>query len=171
MEYDVVVAFGSGSDAEEGKKSDLHKIFEIAKIRWKLMHASAHRHPDDLREECRKLYSAGTRVFIGFVGLKPDLPAAIAAAVPGAVVIGVAKTMPELGALDPAGSLATMPPGTPVAVAGFNAFGLTNAALLAWQVLAIGNPSMEAELLAFKAGYKAGPNMDVPIDTLRKPEK
>lgn len=169
--YDVVVVLGSPSDADEAQKSDLHAIFSTAKIRWKLMYASAHRHPDDLRLACSDLYVAGTRLFIGMVGLKPDLPAAIASAVPGAVVIGVARTTPSLGALDPAGSIATMPPGTPVAVAGYNAVGLTNAAILVWEILAIGRPARERALLEFKAGYKAGPELDVPTDALRKPTK
>jgi len=165
---DVVLVLGSRTDLPVATGSDIYQIFEFAGIEWQLAFFSAHRHPEELMKYLRDRWAEGTSVFIAAVGLKPDLPAAIAAYLPAAVVIGVAKTTPELGVADPASSIVAMPPGKPVLVAGYNSVGLTNAALGAWQVLSVGKRARQDQLAEFLKAYKTGPDSDVPIEAAKK---
>lgn len=166
--FDVCVVIGSQSDVTGAQRSDLYRIFDEAEVHWELTAASAHRHPVWLQKYCKQRFQEGTRIFIAFVGMKPDLAPAIAAVVPAAVVIAVAKTMPDLGVNDPAGSIMTMPPGTPLACAGYNGPGLTNAALLAVQLLGLREPSLSDWVEKFKENYKPGPLAGLDHNLLKR---
>ena len=64
-------------------------------------------------------------------------------------VIGIPIDNPPLGGLDALLSIVQMPSGIPVATVAID--GARNAALLAVQILALGDPALLAKMLAFKA--------------------
>ena len=83
----------------------------------------------------------------------------MAAALPGTVaahatlpVIGVPIKGGALDGLDALLAIAQMPPGVPVATVGLN--GSRNAAVLAVQILALGDPDLRAKLAQFKDDFE-----------------
>jgi 5-(carboxyamino)imidazole ribonucleotide mutase len=90
----------------------------------------------------------GVRVIIAGAGGAAHLPGVIAAATP-LPVIGVPIRSNALKGLDSLLSIVQMPSGIPVATVAID--GARNAALLAVQILALGDPALLAKMLAFKA--------------------
>lgn len=136
MSPDVLIVMGSKSDAEVGKKAA--SVLSDFGVDHKMVVASAHRTPDHLRELVR---SSDAKVFIAIAGLSAALPGTIAAYTTKPV-IGV----PVSGKvnLDSILSITQMPPGIPVAAVGLDRG--ENAALLAVQMLALGDEDLAAQL-------------------------
>jgi 5-(carboxyamino)imidazole ribonucleotide mutase len=141
---EVLIILGSKSDLEIGNKalSTLEKLG----IGAKLTIASAHRTPDVVIDLVGK---SSAKVFIAIAGLSAALPGFVAAHT-NKPVIGV----PVSGKvnLDSILSITQMPPGIPVAAVGLDAG--ENAAVLAAQMLAIGNPSFGRALDAYRRGIR-----------------
>ena len=136
MAPDVLIVLGSKTDAEVGKKAQaILKEFGIA---HEIIVSSAHRTPDELQ---RIVKASDAKVFIAIAGLSAALPGTIAAHTIRPV-IGV----PVSGKLnlDAILSVSQMPPGVPVAAVGLDRG--ENAALLAVQVLALGDDGLERKL-------------------------
>ncbi|MGA2865324.1 MAG: 5-(carboxyamino)imidazole ribonucleotide mutase [Verrucomicrobiota bacterium] len=109
---------------------------------------SAHRTPRDLLRYALGARKRGVRVIIAGAGGAAHLPGVIAAATP-LPVIGVPIRSNALKGLDSLLSIVQMPSGIPVATVAID--GARNAALLAVQILALGDPALLAKMLAFKA--------------------
>jgi phosphoribosylaminoimidazole carboxylase PurE protein len=108
---------------------------------------SAHRAPDLLFRFVGEAEGRGVRVFIAGAGGAAHLPGVVAAKtiLP---VIGVPIPTQVAGGLDSLLSIVQMPKGIPVATVAIG--GAENAALLAAEILALGDADLRGRLLAFR---------------------
>ena len=108
---------------------------------------SAHRDPHGLESYVSSARERGLRLIIAGAGGAAHLPG-VTAAFTILPVIGVPIQGKSLDGLDSLLSIVQMPPGVPVATVGINA--ARNAGLLAVQILAVGDESLQTALAAFK---------------------
>lgn len=108
---------------------------------------SAHRNPAAVSEWASGAREAGLQVLIAGAGRAAHLPGVVAAHTP-LPVIGVPCLSDHLGGADALYSIVQMPPGVPVATVGLD--GGKNAAILAAQILALGDEELAARLDAFR---------------------
>ena len=109
---------------------------------------SAHRSPDLLYRYAETAKSRGIRVIIAGAGGAAHLPGMLAAKTP-LPVIGVPMPTKALDGIDSLLSIAQMPRGIPVATVAIG--NAENAALLAVEILAIGDPALAERLDAYRA--------------------
>jgi len=149
---DVVIFIGSASDLEVVKDGlDLLKKFGVG---FALEVTSAHRSPERTIALIRKYEAENAEVFIAVAGKAAHLGGVVAAHTVRPV-IGVPVESGGLGGLDALLSTAQMPKGVPVATMGTGKAGAANAALLAIQILAIGNEALRAKLVEHKKAMAA----------------
>jgi phosphoribosylaminoimidazole carboxylase PurE protein len=110
---------------------------------------SAHRNPDKTAEFARSARKNGIKVFIAGAGMSAHLPGAIAA-VTTLPVIGVPLANSPLSGLDSLHSIVQMPTGVPVATMSIDRAGAKNAAILAAQILSLGDKGLQRKLRAYK---------------------
>lgn len=128
-----------------GSKSDLpvlegaREILEKFGVKYEMKVLSAHRTPYETKEYIQAAEKAGTQVFIGAAGKAAHLPGVIASYTTKPV-IGIPIKTSDLGGMDSLLSIVQMPSGIPVATVAIN--GSANAALLAVQMLALGDPAL-----------------------------
>jgi 5-(carboxyamino)imidazole ribonucleotide mutase len=108
---------------------------------------SAHRTPRDLERYAGTALARGLRVIIAGAGGAAHLPGVSAAFTP-LPVIGVPIESKALKGLDSLLSIVQMPSGIPVATVAIG--GARNAGLLAVQILAVGDATLQKKFLAFK---------------------
>lgn len=149
MNPTVSIIMGSTSDLPVMEKAaqllnDMHVPFEINAL-------SAHRTPEAVEEFAKNARSRGIQVIIAAAGMAAALPGVIAAntTLP---VIGVPIKGSVLDGVDALYSIIQMPPGIPVATVAIN--GAMNAAILAIQMLALGNAELAENLARYKEGLK-----------------
>ena len=106
--------------------------------------------PDEVAEFARGAEERGVRVIIAAAGMAAHLCGVIAS-MTTLPVIGVPIDA-SLEGLDALLAIVQMPPGIPVATVGVNA--AQNAALLAAQMLALGDPEIAQRVRAQKASLK-----------------
>ena len=112
---------------------------------------SAHRTPAAVEEFARGAESRGLKVIIAGSGMAAALPGVIAASTTLPVIGVPIKGM--LDGLDAMLSIIQMPPGIPVATVGVN--GAQNAAILACQIMALGDKDIAKKVADYKAGLGA----------------
>ena len=139
----VKVLMGSGSDADV-MASTVRTLRDLG-ITCDMTVASAHRSPDRVQRVIREALDQGVQVFVVGAGAAAHLAGVVAAhtTIP---VIGVPIDSSPLGGFDALLSTVQMPPGVPVATVAVGKAGATNAAVLAAQILAVGEPSIRARL-------------------------
>lgn len=138
-----------------GSSSDLNLIQETVNIlkefglSYSLNIASAHRTTEHLNQCIEGAISAGVKVFIAAAGMSAALPGVIASQtiLP---VIGVPVDGKSLYGLDSLFSIAQMPKGVPVATVALGKTGAINAAILAVQIVAIGDDNLKEKLKRYK---------------------
>ena len=139
----VQILIGSSSDEEIVRSSKMSDTLRDIGIEVRGAAYSAHRNADELtvfvREHC-----ADVDVFIAVAGMAAALPGAIAAITRASKLV-IAVPLDEDG-ID---SCLYMPPGVPVALAGVGKAGLKNAALIAAQVLGIGDLETRNQLVVY----------------------
>ena len=124
------------------------KWLEEQEIPFEVNALSAHRTPEAVEKFAREAKGRGLRVIIAGAGMAAALPGVIAAST-SLPVIGVPiKGM--LDGLDAMLSIIQMPPGIPVATVGVN--GAQNAAILAAEMMALGDESIARKVENWKAG-------------------
>ena len=111
---------------------------------------SAHRTPDETAEWARTAEQRGLRILIAAAGGAAHL-AGVVAAHSLLPVLGVPMQAWSLDGLDSLLAIAQMPRGIPVATLAIGSAGATNAALLAVEILALGNPELRQQLAEFRA--------------------
>jgi phosphoribosylaminoimidazole carboxylase PurE protein len=116
---------------------------------------SAHRKPEKAREYGLEAEKRGLKVIIAAAGYAAHLPGVLASwtTLP---VIGVPLPTSELKGVDALLSISQMPGGVPVACVGIGPSGAKNAALLAAQILAIGNKEIRAAYRKYKQELARG---------------
>ncbi|WP_293964512.1 5-(carboxyamino)imidazole ribonucleotide mutase [uncultured Porphyromonas sp.] len=144
----VSVIMGSTNDLPIMQRAA--KQLEALEIPFELLALSAHRTPDEVAAFARGAEERGVRVIIAAAGMAAHLCGVIAS-MTTLPVIGVPIDA-SLEGLDALLAIVQMPPGIPVATVGVNA--AQNAALLAAQMLALGDPEIAQRVRVQKASLK-----------------
>jgi len=144
----VSIIMGSTSDLPVMEKAcqqldQLQVPFEVNAL-------SAHRTPQAVEQFAAGAKERGIRVIIAAAGMAAALPGVIAAQTTLPVIGVPIKGM--LDGLDALLSIVQMPPGIPVATVAVN--GALNAAILAAQMLAVGDANLRQKLADYKANLK-----------------
>ena len=143
----VQILMGSDSDAPVMQRTvDQLRAFGIE---CGMTVASAHRSPDRVQRLIREAREDGVAVFIVGAGAAAHL-AGVVAAHATQPVIGVPIDSSPLKGWDALLATVQMPPGVPVATVSVGAAGATNAAVLAAQILAVGDARIAAVLGEYK---------------------
>ncbi len=123
-------------------------LLTLLQVPSELRVVSAHRSPDLLYRYAETARERGIRVLIAGAGGAAHLPGMLAAktALP---VIGVPMPTKALDGIDSLLSIVQMPRGIPVATVAIG--NAENAALLAVEILALGDPALAARLDAYRA--------------------
>jgi len=148
MDPKVSIIMGSTSDLPVMEVAA--KFLNDMKIPFEMNALSAHRTPEKVEEFAKNAHSRGIRVIIAAAGMAAHLPGVIAA-MTTLPVIGV-PIKASLEGLDSLLAIVQMPPGIPVATVGIN--GAQNAAILAAEILATGDPELHQKLVSFKEDLK-----------------
>lgn len=136
---------GSTSDMPVMEKAC--KFLNDIKVPFEVNALSAHRTPDAVEDFAKSAAQRGIKVIIAGAGMAAALPGVIAASTTLPVIGVPIKGM--LDGLDAMLSIIQMPPGIPVATVGVN--GAMNAAILATEMLALGDAAVAARLGDYKA--------------------
>ena len=149
MQPRVSIIMGSTSDMPVMEKAA--KFLDEWEIPFELVALSAHRTPAEVEQFARTAKERGVEVIIAGAGMAAALPGVIAAntTLP---VIGVPIKGSVLDGVDALYSILQMPPGIPVATVAIN--GAMNAAILAVQMMALGDKSLAGKLAAYKESLK-----------------
>jgi len=146
----VAVIMGSISDFDTVKPAcDLLKQLGVP---WEAHVYSAHRSPEEAREFAASARNNGFGALIAAAGKAAHLAGALAAQTT-LPVIGIPVKSSALDGLDALLSTVQMPPGIPVATVAID--GAENAAWLAAEVLAVGDPDLAALLQEKRAAMHA----------------
>ncbi len=149
----VAIFLGSDSDFEVIKDGlDLLREFEVP---FHLEVTSAHRSPERTVRLVREAEAGGAELFIAVAGKAAHL-AGVVAAHTVRPVIGVPVESAALAGLDALFSTVQMPKGIPVATVALGKHGGANAALLAVEILALGDAALREKLLGYRAKMAAG---------------
>lgn len=144
----VLILIGSDSDAPIMQSAvDLLKELGIS---CEMTVASAHRSPARVHKLLEEAPSRGVKIFIVGAGAAAHL-AGMVAAHTTRPVIGVPIDSSALKGLDALLSTVQMPPGVPVATVSIGKPGAVNSAVLAAQILAVGDRAIAARLEQYKA--------------------
>jgi phosphoribosylamine---glycine ligase len=143
----VLILMGSDSDAPV-MQAAVEALNEFG-ISSEMTVASAHRSPARVMRLVEDAPARGVKVFIVGAGAAAHLGGVVAAhtILP---VIGVPIDSSALKGLDALLSTVQMPPGVPVATVSIGKPGATNAAVLAAQILAVGDTAMADKLNLYK---------------------
>ena len=142
----VGIIVGSRSDIEVAQRAAA--VLDELAVEAEIRVISAHRAPDLLGRFVGSAPERGIRVFIAIAGLAAHLPGVVASQTT-LPVIGVAMPGGVADGLDALLAIVQMPKGVPVAAVGVG--NGENAALLAAQILAVGDPALGARLAARRA--------------------
>ena len=145
MKAIVSVIMGSTSDLPVMEKAC--QFLNDMKIPFEVNALSAHRTPEAVERFAVSAEGRGIKVIIAAAGMAAALPGVIAANTTLPVIGVPIKGM--LDGLDSLLSIVQMPPGIPVATVGVN--GALNAAILATEILALGDTLIASRLAEYKA--------------------
>jgi len=137
----VSIIMGSTSDLPVMEKAC--KWLEEQEIPFEVNALSAHRTPDAVETFAKEAKGRGVKVIIAAAGMAAALPGVIALPVIGVPIKGM------LDGLDALLSIVQMPPGIPVATVGVN--GAQNAAILAAEMIALGDEAIAKKIDNWKA--------------------
>lgn len=144
----VSIIMGSTSDLPIMKKAA--DLLEEMQVPFEIQALSAHRTPQEVEKFATECEDRGVQVIIAAAGMAAHLCGVIASMTP-LPVIGVPISA-SLQGLDALLAIVQMPPGIPVATVGIDAS--LNAALLAVQILSVGDPELRARFKAYKRNLK-----------------
>jgi 5-(carboxyamino)imidazole ribonucleotide mutase len=147
----VGIVMGSESDLPVMEKAGT--VLDRFEVEFEIEVMSAHRKPARVSEYATSAVDRGLKVIIAGAGLAAHLPGVVAAhtTLP---VIGVPLYQESLSGADALYSCVQMPPGVPVATVAIG--GAKNAAVLAVQMLAVGDDDLVDKLAAFKREMSEG---------------
>lgn len=125
-------------------------FFDEMEIPFEINALSAHRTPEEVESFAKGAAERGVQVIIAGAGMAAALPGVVAASTTLPVIGVPIKGM--LDGLDALLSIVQMPPGIPVATVGVN--GALNAAILAAQMIALGDSTLAQRLVQYKESLK-----------------
>ncbi|NCC74857.1 MAG: 5-(carboxyamino)imidazole ribonucleotide mutase [Clostridia bacterium] len=138
-----------GSDSDYPVMEACFKTLRDFGVPFDATVCSAHRTPDRAAELAKSAAAEGFGVIIAAAGLAAHLPGVLAA-MTTLPVIGVPIHGGALNGLDALYAIVQMPSGIPVATVAID--GAANAAILAVQMLSLGDPGLMDKLADHKAG-------------------
>jgi 5-(carboxyamino)imidazole ribonucleotide mutase len=124
------------------------KFLGTMEIPFEIKALSAHRTPDLVASFASEAASRGIEVIIAAAGGAAHLPGVIAASTVLPVVGVPIRSSNSIDGVDSLYSIVQMPSGIPVATVAID--GAQNAAILACQILAVGDAKLRARLVEFK---------------------
>jgi len=148
MNPKVSILMGSTSDLPVMKKAA--ELLNEFKIPFEINALSAHRTPAEVAEFVSSAPARGVKVFIAAAGMAAHLPGVVAS-LTTLPVIGV-PINGSVDGMDALLAIVQMPPGIPVATVAID--GAMNAAILAVQMLALGDAEIAAQMATFKIDLK-----------------
>ena len=131
-------------DVVVGRDVDTLDDFDVS---YEMRVLSAHRTPGKMKSYAETAHERGVEVIIAGAGGAAHLPGMIAASTP-LPVIGVPVKTSKLNGVDSLLSIVQMPGGVPVGSVAINA--ADNAALLAVQILGVGDDDLRQKMIAYK---------------------
>ena len=141
----VGILMGSDSDLEVMKEAA--KVLDEMGVGNEVRVISAHRTPRQAADYAEAAEGRGLSVVIAGAGGAAHLAGVIAAFTPLPVIAVPIKTL-SLQGLDSLLAMVQMPPGVPVATVAID--GAKNAGILAAQIVAVGDPKVRMEVVAYK---------------------
>ncbi|GHU14715.1 N5-carboxyaminoimidazole ribonucleotide mutase [Betaproteobacteria bacterium] len=144
----VSIIMGSTSDLPVMEKAA--KLLDEMEIPFEIQALSAHRTPTEVEAFAKGAKGRGVKVIIAAAGMAAHLCGVIAS-MTTLPVIGVPINS-SLDGMDALLAIVQMPPGIPVATVGIN--GALNAAILAVQILSVGDESHQIKLANYKEDLK-----------------
>jgi phosphoribosylaminoimidazole carboxylase PurE protein len=153
MSFTVAILSGSPSDSDA--IDVCAKQLEDLGVPYERRVLSAHRQGERLRGFVAEAEAQGCSVFICMAGMAAHLPGVVAS-LTTKPVLGVPLKGGLLDGLDALLSVVQMPKGVPVATLAVGKAGARNAALLAAQILALGDESVARRYEAFRAALAEG---------------
>ncbi len=144
----VSIIMGSTSDLPVMEKAA--RQLEALEIPFEMLALSAHRTPEEVATFASEAEGRGVKVIIAAAGMAAHLCGVVASMTP-LPVIGV-PIKASLDGMDALLAIVQMPPGIPVATVAID--GAQNAALLAAQMLSLGDADLMTRLKAFKESLK-----------------
>jgi 5-(carboxyamino)imidazole ribonucleotide mutase len=145
----VAVIYGSVTEHET--MSQVGAMLARFRVTYDETVISPHRAPRALLDWCAELEPRGIEVVVAGGGVNASLAGIVAShvAVP---VIGVPLRGGGIAGVDSLLAMTSMSAGVPVACVGLDHS--TNAAVLAVQILAVGDPELRAQLVQFKETFE-----------------
>jgi phosphoribosylaminoimidazole carboxylase PurE protein len=165
---DVGMVLGSASDWPQVEPGAV--LLQEWGIPFEVVVASAHRAPQRVQAYAREAAARGLKVIIAAAGAAAHL-AGVLAAETTLPVIGVPLPGSSLNGLDSLLATVQMPAGVPVATMAIGPAGAKNAAIFAAQILALGDPGLQARLKRHKQelAQQVARQMDqIPAEYRRK---
>lgn len=144
----VSIIMGSTSDLPVMKKTA--EFLDEMEIPFEIHALSAHRTPVEVEKFAKGAKGSGIQVIIAAAGMAAHLPGVIAS-MTTLPVIGV-PIKASLDGVDALLAIVQMPPGIPVATVGID--GALNAGILATQILAVADESLQRKLADYKENLK-----------------
>jgi 5-(carboxyamino)imidazole ribonucleotide mutase len=144
-----LVAIVMGSDSDWPKIRGAAEALAEFGVRYEARVMSAHRTPELVREFAAGAVERGLKVIIAAAGGAAHL-AGVCAAHTTLPVIGIPVPTNLAGGLDSLLSTVQMPGDVPVATVGTMSGGPRNAGLLAVEMLALGDASLQSKLVEFR---------------------
>ena len=148
QEIKALVGIVMGSDSDLPVMRKAAGILSSFDVPYELHVMSAHRTPERAHEYATTAHTRGLKVLIAGAGVAAHLAGVLAASTP-LPVLGVPINSGALKGLDALLATVQMPSGIPVGTLAID--GSKNAALLAVQILATADVSLQKRLLAYKA--------------------
>ena len=148
----VQVGIFIGSISDEETVRPCAEVLKKLGISHTFTVTSAHRTPARTEALVEGLEKDGCQVFICAAGMAAHLAGAVAARTTKPV-IGIPVTASALGGMDALLATVMMPPGFPVATVALDKAGARNAAWLAAQILALGDPALAERLARARADF------------------
>ncbi len=147
MNPKVSIIMGSTSDMKV--MSEAAKFLDEMEIPFEINALSAHRVPQLVEEFARNAHKRGIKVIIAGAGAAAHLPGVIAASTPLPVIGVPVKSSNSIDGWDSILSILQMPAGIPVATVALD--NSKNAAILATQIIASGEPEVFEKVVKFKS--------------------
>lgn len=150
FENNAAVGIVMGSDSDLGVMKETTSILKQFEVPYEITVASAHRSPGRAADFATTAWDRGVRVIIAGAGHAAHLAGAMAAHT-SLPVIGVPIDSSCLQGFDALLSTVQMPPGIPVATVSIGKSGARNAGILAVQILALADATLQEKLKDFKS--------------------
>lgn len=145
----VSIIMGSTSDLPVMEKAA--QFFDEMQIPFEMLALSAHRTPREVEQFASSAKERGIKVIVAGAGMAAHLGGVIAS-LTTLPVIGV-PIRSSFDGLDSLLAIVQMPPGIPVATVGVN--GALNAAILAAEILSVGDSEIDKRVEAYKSTLSA----------------